>query len=43
MFLFSVGEGEPLVTHPPGAVELDFVAVAADAAAAHLEARQLAL
>ena len=43
MFLHRVGEGEPLVTHPAGAPSsIHFIAVAADAAAAHFESDQLA-
>ena len=41
--MFRVGEGEPLVTQPAGSPSSQhFVAVAADAAAAHFESDQLA-
>ena len=43
MFLFSVGDGPPLVTQPAGTPsDADFVAVAADAAAGHFESNQFA-
>ena len=42
MFLFSVGEGPPLVTQPAGAPSRKTRNVAADAAAGHFKSDQLA-